>query len=291
MLGDPLKEFKEIELINKAGTGKGSSSSAITDLVKEGIILEKRAGKTKLLSLNLKNSTVFLLKLLLDQNKLKKLNKSQLASILLFKSYVEDEIELLILFGSSIAGTATSESDMDILLVSKDVNKIELVRKKVEELFGQRFNMHYSSKKELNILEDSFVQNAFLKGSILCGYDFAKELFFSMVKRKDVERLAYFYQRVKSAFRNYVNKDYVVADEVVQRTLEQVMFYVLTEKKIAYTSKKDAEKEFSKIKEGSIIKSINKATIKDKIIILEDFVMDLLKNKVVENDGYVVKSS
>lgn len=69
LLDDPLREFKEIELIKKAKTGKGSASTLINGLVKESILLEKRAGKTKLITLNLKSRDVFLLKNLFDQKK------------------------------------------------------------------------------------------------------------------------------------------------------------------------------------------------------------------------------
>lgn len=293
LLDNSLKEFKEIELILISKTGKGSSGSAINYLIEKGIILEKRAGKTKLLSLNTKNSTSFLLKLLLDQEKLRKLNETQLASLFLFENSIKEELELFVIFGSTIAGTSTEESDIDILLCCTDAEKVECERKKVEELFGQRFNLHYVSKNELKtkILEDSFVQNAFLKGSVLCGYDFAKELFYKISGSRNIERLLFFHQRIKASLKNYLNKDYKTAEEIVQKTIEQLIFYVLTEKRIPYTSKKDAEKEFIKIKEGNIIKRINAASTKDKITVLEEFVINLLKTKILENEGCIIKTS
>ena len=59
---EPRHEFKEIELIKKAKTGKGSANTTINKLVEETILIEKRVGKTKIIYLNAKNEVVFILK-------------------------------------------------------------------------------------------------------------------------------------------------------------------------------------------------------------------------------------
>mgnify|MGYP001613544812 CR=1 FL=1 len=51
----------------------------------------------------------------------------------------------------------------------------------------------------------------------------------------------------------------MAADEVIQRTLEQLIFYVLTEKRIAYTSKKDAEMLRNNAQERVVKVKINEA--------------------------------
>lgn len=290
LLDNPLQEFKEIELIKKAKTGKGSASKFIDRLISEGLLTGKRIGKTKLISLNFVHPQNFLLKNLFDQRKLSKLSKSKLSSVILFKGEAEKYASLIILFGSSVAGTAVEESDLDLLIVSNNFTKIERIRKKVEELLGERFNLHFYSKKEVmkKSKTDKFILNAFLKGVLLSGYDLGKELFVNL-KEKSIleERLFYFHERAKSALRNYLNEDYASAREILATLMEQVIFYLLTEKKIPYTSKKDAQKAIKKLPEAKIILKINNSRLKQKISLMESFVQEIIKNKILEGEGHV----
>ena len=73
LLDDPLKEFKEIELIKAAGTGKGASSALINYLVQKKIFSMRRAGRTKVLSLKRDSPILFSLKVFFDQKKLSSL--------------------------------------------------------------------------------------------------------------------------------------------------------------------------------------------------------------------------
>src|SRR3989338_2904982 len=265
LLEDPLHEFREIELISKAKTGKGSASNLINELVKEQVILEKRIGKAKIICLNMQSRAIFLIKNLFDQEKLNYLSESKLASMLLFADLAKKRSELLLVFGSCIARTATEKSDIDILMVSNNLGKIEKERKKIEELFGERFNLHSYTKNEIKnkIKSDIFTQNALLNGVLLYGYDLAIELFSSIKKKGDLERLFFFNDRIKSALRNYLNKDYKTTKEILERTLEQMIYYLLSEKEIRYTSKKDAAELIKRLPEGVIIQKINKAPLKE----------------------------
>lgn len=187
------------------------------------------------------------------------------------------------------ASFLTAVLDIDLLIASNNLNKIEKIRKEMEELFGERSNLHSYSKKEIikKIKSDKFISNAFLNGVIVSGHDFGKELFISLKKRKDLARLFYFNERIKAALRNYANKDNDAAREILNRLLEQVIFYLLTEKGIPYVSKKDASKTIKKLPEGKIIQKIDKAPLKQKISLMENFILDILKNKVLEGEGHV----
>jgi len=288
LLEDPLHEFREIELISKAKTGKGSASNLINELVKEQVILEKRIGKAKIICLNMQSRAIFLIKNLFDQEKLNYLSESKLASMLLFADLAKKRSELLLVFGSCIARTATEKSDIDILMVSNNLGKIEKERKKIEELFGERFNLHSYTKNEIKnkIKSDIFTQNALLNGVLLYGYDLAIELFSSIKKKGDLERLFFFNDRIKSALRNYLNKDYKTTKEILERTLEQMIYYLLSEKEIRYTSKKDAAELIKRLPEGVIIQKINKAPLKEKISLSEKFILDGLKSRIIMREGY-----
>lgn len=290
LLENPLQEFKEFELIKKAKVGKGSAGKFIDNSIKENLFLEKRIGKTKLISLNLFNSQIFLLKNLFDQEKLFKLSKSKLSSIFLFKNEVENNSSMIIIFGSTIAGTATKKSDIDLLIVSDNLDRIEEARKKYEELFGERFNLHSYDEREIikNINSDKFIQNALIKGVIVNGYDFGNKLFRDLREKKNIEdRLFYFHDRIRAALRNYLNKDYASTKEILNKLQEQVIFYLLTERNIPYSSKKDAYEAIKKMPEGKTIQRINKVQLKQKINLMENLISQILQDNILESEGYV----
>ena len=121
---------------------------------------------------------------------------------------------------------------------------------------------------------------------MLYGYDLAIELFSSIKKKGDLERLFFFNDRIKSALRNYLNKDYKTTKEILERTLEQMIYYLLSEKEIRYTSKKDAAELIKRLPEGVIIQKINKAPLKEKISLSEKFILDGLKSRIIMREGY-----
>ncbi len=288
VLEEPLREFKEIELIAAANTGKGSGATVINALIKENIIMEKRNGRTKLLSLNLRSNAAFVLKHLFSQNKIKNMSLSKRAAIFFFKKEASEQAHLIILFGSTFAGTAEKESDIDVFVVPKDIKKIEMSRKKVEEIVGEQFNIHYGEREHImtDIKSDSFIKNIITKGCILGGYDFAKEIFSSLGEKKNVGRLLFLQERVNASLRNYAQKDYTTAEEILNNALEQLIFYILEEKSISYASKKDAEKNISVTSEGKQIEKIKRMSLKERISHIHDFIISLLYGKILEEEGY-----
>lgn len=285
---NPLREFKEIELINMAKTGKGTASQTIGKLLKEGILLEKRIGKTKIISLNLKNKRVYFLKILFDKEKLILMGKSKLCSLLLFAQKIKKYSKIMIVFGSSIAGTAKKESDIDILIVGDNSDSINNGRKEVEGLFGEKFNINLYSEDEMRskIKEDDFIKNAFIKGVIIQGYDLGWELFASLKSNIEVDRLFFLYGRIKSAFNNYLKKDYTASKEVLDRAIEQLIFYILSKKGIDYISKKDAYETILKLPEGREIRKINKAELGKRINLSEKLILNMLKGEILDGEGH-----
>lgn len=285
---NPLHEFKEIELITTAGTGKGAAAALIADLVLEGILLVKRSGKTKMISLSLQNPAVFWLKNIVDQEKIKRLSKTRLAAALYFSR--ESSADLIIVFGSTIAGTATAESDIDLLAVSQDLKAVEKARKEAEELLGQQLNLHLYSREEIinRIGKDVFVRNALIQGAILQGYDLASELYSKLLpkEKKQLERIYYFKERISAAERNYHQRDSLAAQEILSTLQEQLIFYILSEKGIPYQSKKDAAQALIKLPEGKVFKSLVKKPLKEKLEIMNALVQELLTNTIVGEEGY-----
>lgn len=289
---EPFHEFSEIELVTRAKTGKGSASTAINEMVNNQFLIQKRLGNAKLLSLNFRNKTVFLLKNLFDKNKLSLISNSKLISLILFTGKIKDKSAIVVLFGSTVAGTSTQKSDIDILLGIEDTiiikNKIQDERKKIEELFGERFNLHSYTLDELKAKanSDAFIQNAILKGVLLHGYDIGLELFTSFKfpifkETKNLERLLFFNERISSALRNYLNGDHNSAKEILKTTHEQIIFYLLSENGIGYSSKKDASDAIKKLPENIILRKISKSSLREGIKLSERFILTLLKERLI----------
>tara|TARA_Y100000310_G_scaffold338796_1_gene429497 strand:+ start:3234 stop:4142 length:909 start_codon:yes stop_codon:yes gene_type:complete len=282
---DPLYKFKEIELIKKAKTGKGSASDSIKHLIKENVVLEKRVGKAKIISLNLQNKNTFLLKQLFDQEKLNVLSETRRAAILLLKSQIKEYTDLIMVFGSSVAGTATDKSDIDLLIISNTLNNINKEKGNVEDIFGVKFHLHHYTRMEAAVKNktDPFVMNTLLNGIVIQGSDFRSELFST---QRDLKRLFFFRERIKSAQRNFINKDYTTTKEILDKTVEQIIYYLLSNNKINYTSKMDAKDSIKKIPEGKMLKKIHNATIKYKLRIIEELILDMITGTILEDEGY-----
>src|SRR3989338_731214 len=256
----PLNDFKEIELIKKAKTGKGSAGKAINDMVKAHLLSEKRIGKTKVICANLQNPEFLSLKNLFDHEKLESLDDTKKAALLLFKEMIRDEADMVIVFGSTAAGTATENSDVDMLIVTAKIDEINRQRKQVEELFDIRFNLHLYTKEDIlkKLKTDTFIYNALVTGVLIHGNDLAT-LLFAGIKTKVIKdtyylkRLFFFKDRIDSASRNYANKDPEAAKEILSKTLEQINFYLLSERSLNAPSKKDAQDMVKHLPEFKLI--------------------------------------
>jgi len=286
LLENPFKKFKEIELVNTAKIGKGAGAERIKALFEEGIVLEQRVGKAKVISLNLRSPAFFFIKNIFDQQKVKRLSALRLAAILFFSQKVQPPASLLILFGSTAAGTATTQSDIDLLIAGKNIPVIETARSKTEELFGARLNLHVYALEEIysKIKEDTFLQNVLLQGVIVKGYDTARDLFLVVAEKekKNFQRLDYFGERIAAAKRNYAHHDYAATEEIINYLQEQLIFYILTEKKISYQSKKDAAEAIQKLPEGKVFSKV--AALNEKIDKLGLFLQEIVIRTIIEEE-------
>lgn len=286
LLKSPLQEWKEIDLIRAAGTGKGAASASLAKLAEQHVILKKKVGKATVYALNLKSTSTFFIKTLCDAEKINPLPIQRKAAIFHFKRSVQNSVNLLILFGSTAAGTATAESDIDLLIVSPSAAVVEKNRKETEELFGERLNIHYAQLPDFITKKDMFLQNILLQGIVLHGYDLAKELFSSLQPEQETERLFFFLSRLDAAGRNYQKKDHAAAEEIITKTVEQLTFYLLSVAKISYISKQDAFSAVAYQPQGKSIQKINKAALPEKIRLSKELVIQELQKTIIGREGY-----
>jgi len=289
LLDNPGQEFKEIELIRAAGTGKGAAGTLLTALAQEGFLSIRRVGRSKVISLSLSSPEAFFLKQTMDREKLQRLPKPRLAAVLLFVEKISEEAALVVLFGSTIAGTATPGSDIDFLIISSQPSALASVQKKIEELLGEKLNLHLYQEQEAvsAIKTDSLLLNALKQGIILHGYDVAQKLYSKMESRTrtPLDRILYFKERLAAAQRNYLHQDYASAEEIVKQLQEQLIFYLLTQQGLAYRSRKDALEKIKGLPEGKIIMATG--GLKGKIDKLGALIRSVLINTIIgaKNDG------
>jgi predicted nucleotidyltransferase len=288
LLESPFHEFSETELIRKASTGKGSAGIAIGAMAKDRILIEKREGRTKLLSLNMKNPSFFLIYGIYSIQKLRNIPGTKLAAALQFKNEVKMHSDMVAVFGSTTAGTSGEKSDIDILAVSSDIGALENARSKLEVIFGERFNLHVYTKEDIfkKFSSDPFVRNAVVNGAVLHGYDLTKELLGSTGMVRDINRLFFLHSRISAAIRNYFEDDRGAAMEIAENVFEQATFYLLSEHKINFTSKKDSRTAARKIPEWQILNKIYKFPLKKRIESCQRFIMDMLEDRILEEEGY-----
>ncbi len=117
----------------------------VIELIKDGIILKTRAGKAYLCTLNLENEkTLALIQLseIEKRNEFYENNKEM-------KLILEDLVKALepkycilsvVLFGSYAKGNATEESDIDILLLTKNSLNIEKATREIHAKYGKDIN-------------------------------------------------------------------------------------------------------------------------------------------------------
>ena len=102
------QEFYEREVSRKLGISAGSANRALNELYSDRAITRRRKGKMYFYSIDSSNALLIELK--------------KLVNLMLIEPLVEELKKMssrIILYGSSALGTDTSESDIDLFIVSK----------------------------------------------------------------------------------------------------------------------------------------------------------------------------
>ena len=114
-------------------------------LIKDEVVTKEKAGKSHLCSINLgAEKTVALIQLSEIERKNDFYNSNKELKIILedFVKPIESTINTIsiVLFGSYAKGTATKESDIDILLISETKTGIDKITKEIHAKYGKEIN-------------------------------------------------------------------------------------------------------------------------------------------------------
>ena len=141
------KDIKKIFTINEIANTLEEFYSfvhrTVNRLNKDGVIIKNKAGKSYLCSLNLENEKTLALLQLSEIEKREKFYYANKELKLILEDFVETveshhkNTVAIVLFGSYAKGTATKESDIDILLISKEKIEIEKITKEIYAKYGK----------------------------------------------------------------------------------------------------------------------------------------------------------
>lgn len=286
LLKNPLKEFKEIDLITESSVGKGTGADAINRLYSSNIVTIKRAGKTKIIRLNTLNPVTFAIRQIFDQHKFLTLPETRVSAISLFKEKVCSRSKAIILFGSLPAGTYDEDSDIDLLVIidnEKEIEEIKKVINEIHELIGEYINVHFLNSNEARneFNKNQLIRTALINGILVYGGDHVREI---MKSPDDLKELISLKERINAAMRNYANKDYELTKEMVFAVVEDMAFLVCILEGMDALSRKDALSKIKKLNKYKVLSEIDKLEVGNMLEVLEDVYVKIFNRKILKGE-------
>ena len=167
------REFWFKELAQSLNLSFGTVHPALSELVEVRILRAKKAGNSKLYSLNKSHPLFTELKNLFDEEREKPVKIAKLFARKIRKTHIRN----IILFGSAARGEFKEKSDIDILIVY--VNKKDEIDKSAYEIVSEMLEKYdipisvtyisYSEMKQRIKKLDRFVVKLLEEGEILFG--------------------------------------------------------------------------------------------------------------------------
>ncbi|MFH1072063.1 MAG: nucleotidyltransferase domain-containing protein [Nanoarchaeota archaeon] len=156
----------------------------VSRLTKDEVITKARAGKAYLCSLNLDNEkTLTLIQLSELEKKSELYTKNKELKLILedFIQSVKTNLNTLsvVLFGSYSKGTATKESDIDIMLIGKNNMSTEKIAKEIYAKYGKELNPIIMTPGDFKKQKDkTIIKEVISNHHILYGVeDFVRQVF------------------------------------------------------------------------------------------------------------------
>lgn len=284
LLKNPEKEFKETELIKNCDVGKGAGAEAINRLSSSNILKLKKVGKTKIVSLNATHPVAFSLRVLFGRYRYLSLPQSKISAISLFREKVYDRSKAIVLFGSLAAGTSGEDSDIDLLVITDNEKENNKARKEVSEYTGEKINVHFlkphDAKKEFR--DNDMIRAALINGILIYGGDYVREI---IMQPEELKELKFLKERINAAWRNYTNRDYESAEEIISTVSEDMAFIACKLEGIEALSRKDALSKIKKSNKYRVLGEIDKLKLEDMLEVLEELYAKLFNRMILKGEG------
>lgn len=284
LLKNPVKEFKEIELVSKSKVGKGAGAVTINRLHSLNIIKIKKVGKTKIISLNSIYPVTFSLRELFDRHRFLTLPENRISAISLFRERIYNQSKAIILFGSLAAGTFDENSDIDLLIITENEDYVKIAGKEVHDLTGENINIHFLKPEDANkeFKENDLIRTALINGVLVYGGDYVREI---MKQPGDQKELKFLKERINAAWRNYTNGDYDSSKEIIRAVSENMAFFACKLEGTEALSRKDAMAKLKKSNEYKVLGSIGELEIENALEILEEHYNKLFNKLILKGEG------
>ena len=161
------RSVREIALECKVGFGKASTS--LKELNEIGILKKEKKGREIFYSLN--PSSVFYSPL----EKIFEIEKKMYGNLpFLFRnlfahlsSSTRKFSKLCVVFGSLVSGTFTPESDVDLLFISDDEERIREICSRLEEKYGMRFQVIVIKEDDIEKFKKSSLYKTLQRESLI----------------------------------------------------------------------------------------------------------------------------
>ena len=159
----------------------------VNKLSKDGVVIKTKVGKSYLCSLNLENEKSATLIQLSEIEKRENLYIANKELKLVLEDFIRTlesqhkNIITVILFGSYAKGTATKESDIDILLISNEKIEIEKVIKGIYAKYGKEIMPIVMTQNDFKKQKDKAVITEIVKDHYVL---YGVENFINLVFRK-----------------------------------------------------------------------------------------------------------
>lgn len=169
----PNRAFSTKEIFSNAIVGRGYAGKCLKMLADEGIIQMKKVGKEKRYVVNKESRFYESLKAFFDQEKIR-FSTFNYTHRSLIADLAEQLInETIIIFGSVAAGTALPDSDIDILIIGDNENRIRSVCKTLEKKYKIDIQEIILTKEKLekmiqqksSLIKNISKENVFIKGN------------------------------------------------------------------------------------------------------------------------------
>src|SRR3989344_6055269 len=140
----------------------------VNKLIKDAVIIKEKAGKSYLCSINLDTEkTIALINLSEIEKKNDFYNSNKELKIILedFVKMTESIVNpiSIVLFGSYAKGTATKESDIDILLISRIKVGIDKITKEIYAKYGKEINPVMMTSEDFKRQKDKVIIKEIIK--------------------------------------------------------------------------------------------------------------------------------
>jgi len=129
LLFNPMKQFYEREIVRQTGVSVGAVNQILKKLYKAGLVEKDRRGRANFYRANLKSPVARQFKVLFNVLALDDL-----------VDQIKQTSEKVVLFGSCAEGTDVEESDIDLFVLSSDVEVVKSKISKYERMFDRRIS-------------------------------------------------------------------------------------------------------------------------------------------------------